>query len=334
MNQKKELENALIEAFKKEFTRLDIDEETQEKIISSLAKKRSIQTAPHTGLHDSSRMMLIHYISTLGLSNQEYYVVGTFSGIPFSNDSYPGAFSFSKQHSFSDIFSNNDILVVDSNKKQKDRERDIPQENYNRINFIKPKDKDGIVYRSKVPETYKEIYKSFSQKTKENIENPINEDSFTKVMLKTNQKLISNAIQKEKIIFIDINEVISNYLEIVLKDENHFIYKIFFDKTLHSKMIDIFTTDEHFFYYTDNTNKTQQHAYIENFLLKTKNKETDITPEKLISLLKNTELCPGIFIGFTVLSFLNDFQCFGSFKQVEYLSRYKKNMARIKFTSK
>ncbi len=318
------IEQALIDAFKKEFTRLDIKKETQEEIIDSISRTRSIQTAPHIGLHESSRMLMIHYLTTLGINKDEWYVVGTFSGIPFSNDSYPASISFSKNHTFSDIFENEDLYYTDAIKKQKDRERDLPNESYMRLSVAEPKDKNSIVYRSDTPKTYVDIYPHLHKKLRDLLVEPKLETSFTKTMLESNRNLISNIIPHKKIIFIDINEVISNYLQIVLQDKEHFIYKIFFDEKMHRDMIDTFSVREHFFYYTEIETKKQHHAYIDNFLLKSKNLETEIENESLIKLLAETQLCPGIFIGFTALSFLNDFQCFGSFKQIEYLTRYKR----------
>lgn len=100
---------------------------------------------------------------------------------------------------------------------------------------------------------------------------------------------------------------------------------MFFDLDTHKQVMDIWSKDAHFFYdLVDSQNgKKQVHAYIDEFILKNKINEEHITPYSLINKLRNDRLCPGVFLGFTILSFLNGFQCFGSFKQVTYLADYK-----------
>ena len=58
--------------------------------------------------------------------------------------------------------------------------------------------------------------------------------------------------------------------------------------------------------------------------LHSQNYSLKLTQENLINEIKSGTLCPGLFIGFTALSFVNGFVCFGSFEQVEYLADFKK----------
>jgi len=46
--------------------------------------------------------------------------------------------------------------------------------------------------------------------------------------------------------------------------------------------------------------------------------------KQLIQELKNETLCPGIFVTFLVLRFLNGIRCLGSFYQLEYIEEYRK----------
>lgn len=67
-------------------------------------------------------------------------------------------------------------------------------------------------------------------------------------------------------------------------------------------------------------------------VLKSKNKEIDLSnKEELIKELKDGRLCPALIVSFLVLAFLNQFKCFGSFGQVEYLPVYQKKLAKVKF---
>lgn len=319
-------EPALKEAFIKEFERLGIEKSEQEKILESLEKYRTVQTAPHTGFHDSSRFLTSHAIALSSIPKDAYYICATFSGIPYGNDSYPCAFTFTKKYNFEDIIENNNLLK-EAEKKQSDRERDLGDDGYNRLSLYPARDRDMLVYKSITNEVYQKYLPTFKSPIKDIL---IDEKSMTKNMIYTNQKILSKIFPDKKIICVDKNEIVSNYLQIVLRDKEHFIYKIFFNKEIHEKIIKIFSTDEHFFYHSreDGTSERGEHAYIENLVLKSKSLNEEITSEILIEKLKDTKLCPGIFVGFTIFAFLNGFQCFGSFKQVGYLSKYKDMWAK------
>ncbi len=321
------LEPELVQAFKMEFTRLGIDEGEQDKIIESLVKYRTLQTAPHTGLMDSTSVpaFTMHYIGTKSLPDDAYYVVGTFSGIPFGNDSYPGAISFSKETDFEDVIKPDSPALNEFKKKQSDRERDVVNEKWNRISLYDKSLRDELVYRSTVPQIFKDNYNNFSEIVADYLVYKDGDTDFTKVMLNSVQKFSRNLFRNDRLVYIDINEVITNYLTLVLNNKDHFIYKMFFDAGVHKQIIDTWSRDAHFFYdMVDSKNgKKQVHAYIDDLVLKNGLNETELTPEILIKKLKDDRLCPGVFIGFTILAFLNGFQCFGSFKQVGYLSEYK-----------
>lgn len=324
------MEQALKNAFVKEFSRLDIPESSHADIVHSLEKYRSIQTGPHTGFHDSNRLMTAHAVALEALPEDAYYVVCTFSGIPFGNDSYPGALSWSKVHAFEDVLVDNE-LIRKAQAKQKDRERDLGVEPYYRLSLYPAKDRDVLVYRSIVTEQYRTYHEKFNPSLQTLFPQAEAGDSFTKVMLQSYQALLQNGFPNKKIIAVDVNEVISNYMQEILSDKNHYMYKMFFDAESHELILKHFSTSEHFFYDTHmfGSKEKSVHTYIEQFLLKSSVRNEEITSEKLQQLLKDTKLCPGIFLGFTVLAFINGFQCFGSFKQVHYLTDYKEKWLNL-----
>jgi hypothetical protein len=69
--------------------------------------------------------------------------------------------------------------------------------------------------------------------------------------------------------------------------------------------------------------------------LKSKNKEISLSdPKILIKELLENRLCPALIISFLALAFLNEFKCFGSFAQVEYLPVYQEKFAKLPFMKK
>ena len=65
--------------------------------------------------------------------------------------------------------------------------------------------------------------------------------------------------------------------------------------------------------------------------LEGQNYSMNIEVEKLVQMLQERTLCPGLFIGFSVLVYINGLNCLGSFEQVEYLARFKKIWQHFEF---
>jgi len=130
--------------------------------------------------------------------------------------------------------------------------------------------------------------------------------------------------------------VIRNYLLIVLKDTSHPIHCILFNKKIRQKVfsnfpqeIPIFTIE------VSHKNKIRHRSVVlKNCLLQSQNYHLELSPENLIQELQKGVLCPGLFLVFTVLSFINGLRCFGSFEQVEYLADFKQRWLKIDFLDK
>ena len=68
--------------------------------------------------------------------------------------------------------------------------------------------------------------------------------------------------------------------------------------------------------------------------LLSQNYKLRLTQENLINEIKSGALCPGLFLGFTTLSFINGLICFGSFEQVEYLAGFKQKWLKLDLLDK
>ena len=64
------------------------------------------------------------------------------------------------------------------------------------------------------------------------------------------------------------------------------------------------------------------------------NYKLKLTQDNLINEIKSGALCPGLFLGFTTLSFINGLICFGSFEQVEYLAGFKQKWLKLDLLDK
>lgn len=293
------MEQELIFAFGKELDRLGITEDLKLKILASLQKRRVLQTAPHLTATENPRMLCINWLGSLDVKKEDFYVVGMFSGIPFSNSFHPGRI------------------------KGKDMS----------INLFPSNMQDGLVYRSTIQNKLIESIKDLPKQIKELLPKAVIGESYTKWALATSQNIERKILGKENIIFLDINEVVSNYLVRVLKNKNHILHKIFFDIETRQEFTEIFPNESVFFCSTidGKYEKMENMTFSENNL-KSKNKEISLAdPEILIAELERNRICPGLILSFLTIAFLNQFKCFGSIYQVEYLPLYQEKLAKLKF---
>lgn len=273
---KRPLEKEMLLAFSMELGRLNTPESEKTGILSSLNKRRILQTAPHLVATESPRMLCINWLGSLGTPNDEYYVVGMFSGIPFSNNSHPGRINGQAGST----------------------------------NLFRSTMQDGLVYRSLITDKLTEVFP-----------NETVGQSYTKWALLFCQKIERQILGKNNLIYLDINEVVTNYLIQVLQNPDHIMYKILFDKDTKEDFASAFP-DETLFYMP---------VMMSRFETTRKVKAQDLSDaESLIENLQNKRYCPALITLFICIAFLNEFKCFGSFRQVEYLAIYQEKLSKLK----
>lgn len=301
------IENELLNAFVKEWQRIGIEEGDIEKAKNSFLKYKTLQTAPHLGLTESARMLTVNWLSTRGLPPDAYYLVGMFSGIPFSNLTKPGCLNFSNAHRISEIISDSD--VVDTEQK---------------ISLFPSILQDRIIYGSTIPEKMVGVISNLNPEIKKYFAIPTIGESYTKYALEHVTKIEKDILGIENAIYFDVNEVIKNYLLEISKNKNHIIYKILFDQEYSSKIEKEFGDEAILFYgtYLSSKYESMEKLYVKNGTLHGQHHDIEITPENITERIENGSLCPGLFLVYLILTFINHIQCLGSFAQAEYLPRY------------
>lgn len=298
----KPIEKELLSAFEKELERLDIVSSQKIKILASIQKRRVIQTAPHLVATQGPRMFCISWLASLGIQKEDFYIVAMFSGVPFSNKFRPGRI----------------------NRKNDSK------------NLFPSSMQDDLVYQSIIQNKLIESIKDLPAQIKKLLPEARVGESYTKWALLTCQNVERKTLEKENLIFLDINEVISNYLIQVLKNKDHVFYKIFFDPTTREKFMKTFPNELMFYCsITDGKYKKMENMTFSMNNLKSKNKEILLNdPKILIKELEQGRICPALVVSFLALAFLNEFKCFGSFAQVEYLPVYQEKFAKLDFMKK
>ncbi len=280
------MEPEMLRAFELELERLDTSDTERSTILKSLNKRRVLQTAPHLGATESPRMLCINWLGSLGVPEDGYYVVGMFSGIPFSNNSRPGR------------------IIMKTNG----------------VNLFPSTMQDGLVYRSLIPEKLLEVTASLPEEMKKYLPETTVGESYTKWALITCQQIERTVLRKNNLVYVDINEVVTNYLIQVLQNPGHVIYKILFDSDTKREFVDIFPNEILFY----------MPVMMSKFETTRKVKMVDLSdPATLIENLQTKRYCPALLIGFLSIAFINQFKCFGSFRQVEYLPTYQAKLAMM-----
>lgn len=293
------IEKELLSAFGKELERLGIRDMFKSDILYSIKKRRVLQTAPHLGVSESPRMLCINWLGSLSVPEKEFYVIGMFSGIPFSNRSRPGRIN---------------------------RKKDS-------INLFPSNMQDGLVYRSQIPQKLIESIDKLPENIARFLSKAVAGNSYTKWALGACQHIERKILKKNNLVFLDINEVVTDYLVQVLQNRFHIFHKIFFDPKIRKEFMEAFPNEIMFYVpVMDGKYEKTENMMFSGDVLKSKNKEIPLSNSNFfIRELKEGRLCPALITTFLALSFLNQFKCFGSFAQVEYLPVYQEKLAKLKF---
>lgn len=316
------MEFELIEAFETEFLRIGVNINEVKSLSSKLEKTRVVQTATHLTATEGPTFLALHHLALLRMPPQETYFVGTYSGVSFANSAWSGCLNYSNRFDLEDLISSQFHGLVDLKRSNEDRSRDSLEK---RISLIPGKMRDSRVFKSKIPEKLINLLDNFTDPIRK-VAPPAkigNDFSIWANQFCANQ--LRYIIKDKSILYFDINEVIRSYLLKVLKNSAHPIHCLFFNEKIRKHVFNIFSPKIPLFTVEVSLDNKIRHqsVFLGKGELKGQNYNLELSLENLLQELEKGILCPGLFLMFTSLSFLNGFNCFGSFEQVEYLSEFR-----------
>ena len=316
------MEIELRQAFETEFCRIGFTKEQAKSYSTELERTRVLQTATHLTASEGPTFLALHHLALLGMPQEKTYFIGSYSGVPFANAAWSGCLNFSNRIDLESVISMHAPGFAELKRAEKDRERDSSDR---RISLITGKMRDARVFKSMIPEKMADLMTYFSEPILEISPKAKKGDDFTKWASNFCTRQLRKIFPSKPIIYFDLNEVISNYLVLVISNSNHPVYRLFFDNVVRNSVFSVFSSSIPLFTIDVNyKNKTRHESVVLNGdELHSKNYRLKLTPENLINEIKSGTLCPGLFVVFTALSFINGFICFGSFEQVEYLAGFK-----------
>jgi hypothetical protein len=193
--------------------------------------------------------------------------------------------------------------------------------------------RDSRVYQSKVPEKLTSLLPYIAEPIRKYVPVVKPGDEFTAWASQFSAAQLRKIMPGKSVLYFDLNEVIRTYLILVLKKSQHPLFRLLFEPTIRKTVLDEFSPETPLFTVeVHHKNKIRQETVVfKDDMLQSQNFQLEVSPEKIIKALESGTLCPGLFITFTTLCFINALICFGSFEQVEYLAEFRRKWLKLGF---
>jgi hypothetical protein len=324
------LEPALEAAFLAEVGRLGWSVHDRERARADLVSRRVVQTATHLTASEGPTFLAVHAVALSGLPSGAPYLVGTFSGVPFSNPAWSGCLNFSARYALENFVDGSAPVYRELARSEADRKRDGVAFD-RRISLIPSSLRDGLVFGSRVTEQLRRVVAALIEPVVSISPEP--GDDFGPWALGFCQATIRRALACERIGFFDLNACVAGYLTRVLPDSEHPMTRLLFDQQMRDRVTAAFGHAPTWFYTEVNTGKRARVAACEvrSDVLRGPGLELPFTPEAVASGLAAGRLCPAVLPCFVALTVLSGVRCLGSFEQVEYLPHIVRSLSEAGF---
>ncbi|MBN9343914.1 MAG: hypothetical protein BGO76_00240 [Caedibacter sp. 38-128] len=318
------MENELRQAFMQEFSNLHLTQTTSTVAADMLEQTRTLQTAAHTTFTNGPGFLGANWLTTLGIPNDKPCIIATFSGIPFDNDAKPGCLNYGKTYQINDFLDKSYPDISELINAEAERARCTADR---RVSLIPGRWQRVSVFGSHVHEKTSRMINYLTPQINQFLPAKILQQDFSALALSFSANL-ETKIFNRKMIFVDLCSIVSNYLQLIFEKDEHPITKFCFEGTnferfesLHGK-IPLFSQ-------SGIEEKSFSQFFREGDILAKRNGTISWNKSTIKNHLKNRELCPGLFLTFLSLTFINQFQCLGGFNQVKYLSKFRNVLSTI-----
>lgn len=325
------LEKELKEAFLEEWIESGISMSNAEKLIQQLESYPVLQTSHHVTPTNGPTFLAYDLIASASFSEEKTYLVAASTGVPFSNAAWTGALSYG-DIPLDDLLEVGSKAHLHAQRSLNDRIADGNQDK--RISIIPSKQRDQLVFGTKIQDFQLAMYNQLSNRLKGIIKPVDRFEIYSHWACDICSHIQQKILNRSSILYFDINRVISKYLVKVLKNtHNHLILEILFSSDVNELLNKSFGFPVFFLtgYKGKKSFKIESLRWVNGASQGDKSGERKYTKEELIDDLENYILCPGIFLQFLVLRFINGIKCLGSFNQLEYLEDYRKRWQELDF---
>ncbi len=317
------LEPALISALEQELASMCVDTATIDQALDQIQRVPVLQTSHHITPTHGPTFLTLDLICLSGLKGSGPYLIGANSGVAFSNSAWSGALSYGNLPLES---------LVDSESRafqqllKSQQERAAHGDTDSRISLIPARQRDRLVFGTQLVDHQLELFRQFRKNLQVILPELKTGQSFSQWSAITAANIQNRVFDIQQVLIFDINRVIVRYLvEILTNYPDHPCSILLSDSTEGSEIRSIFKDPTIFLglYKGKKSEKVDPLSWSGSGLNSQKKGHLELNRPELIHKLSEYELCPGIFLLFFVLRFLNGIRCLGSFNQIGYLEKYR-----------
>lgn len=294
------------------------------RVLAGLERDRTLQTSGHLTLSNGPGFFGINWLSTLAASDPDTpCVIGLYSGVPFNNDARSGCLNFGNNYSISDLIDVCSPVWGDLMRADRDRRHDTTER---RVSLMPARLARRLVFGTRVPDRTREVLENLSAPLRP-IVPPEIPDTISALAAAMCARLES-AIFGRPLVFLDICELASDYMQTVLLDDDHPMTRLCFDPAL-SRRLRLALPLLSWFSHAGPDGERFQQLRVEGVRLRGRGLDLEWKPQAIVEALRDRVLCPGLFPVFAAVAFVNQFQCLGSFNQVQYLTQMKQVLINL-----
>jgi hypothetical protein len=281
-----------------------------EDLCRELERHRVLMTATHLTASEGPTFLAVHLVATSGLPPDRPYLVGAFSGVPFSNPAWSGCLNYSRRHALEALLPQGSPLHAQARRNERQRALDSPER---RLSLIPGRYRDALVYRATMPDTTPELLGQLTPRLRKRL--PATSDlGFPAWALQAAQALTAPLLPHPgEVVYLDLNEVIRLYLMRVLPDGGHPMHRLLFEEHPFGDHLPAFCLQR-----ADGKRLRVAHLPAEG-----------LDANTVLEGLASGRLCPGLALTFCSLAFCSGFLCLGSFEQVEYLHAFRERLDEV-----
>ena len=317
------LDDLFLDCFKQELINSGYQKDSNQ-ILQQFKNNPVLQTAHHLTATNGPTFTAIDLVSLMGLE-EKYYLVGVFSGVPFSNPAWSGSLSYG-DIALEKMIQKTSPYYSKLIKENKDRKRDLVSEN--KIRLVFSDFRDDLVFGSSFEKYRLDFWDAMQEKILQYFPKPkiacSGYSAFSNWHLKCCSNLQAELFGREKIIYFDLCRLIKNYITKAINQKKPLLEKLFCSfKTIEKNLNPIW------FYSRKEKKKSWKIHPLFTQDLPFFNKKNEVCFSSMQFFLQEKDYCPATFITFFILVFCCGIRCLGSFYQVEYLHHYEKCLKNI-----
>jgi len=325
----RKIEPELLTAFSQELATMGIEPTLIQTAQKQIQKTPVLQTSHHITPTHGPTFLALDLISLSGLEPSQLYLIGANSGVAFSNSAWSGALSYGSLP-LAHLCQPESAAYRQALKA--DRERLAHGDTDHRLSLIPSRQRDQLLFGTRLSEYQIDLSHQFSDGLQNLLPQMTANQPFSHWAALTAAQIQNRVFSDRQCLIFDLNRVISRYLVNILTNQPDHPCGILLSNAKKSLEIRSTFDDPAMFlgsYQGKKSTKVDPLFWKGQGLESSKTGYREVSRQDLIRQLEDETLCPGLFLLFFILRFLNGIRCLGSFSQIKYLERFRQGWQTV-----